>query len=178
MLAYHFTRDKLRDGRPVPPVGEWLEHEGEIDPCVCGLHASEHPFDALRYSPGNMLHRVALEGDLQPHGDPPDKWAGRRRRILATIDAEPLLREFARWCAIQVIDLWAAPPIVREYLETGDECRREAAREAAREAGAAGEAAWAAWAAAWAAAWEAAWAEQRAKFREMVEAAFAEKGGK
>jgi len=172
MLGYHFTGDKLRDGRPVPPVGEWLEHEGEIDPCVCGLHASEHPFDAMRYALGVTLHRVELEGDLQSHGDPPDKWVGRRRKIIASIDATLLLREFARWCALQVIHLWDAPQVVREYLETGDETLREAAWEAAWDAR---EAAWEA--AAREAAREAVWEGQRAKFKEIVEAAFAEEGG-
>ena len=199
MLGYHFTGSSLRDGRPIPPIGEWLEHEGEIVPCQSGLHSSECPFDALQYAPGNTLHRVELEGGLVPHGDPPDKWVGRRRKIVATIDAEELLRGFARWCALQVIDMWDAPPVVREYLETGDERKRDAARDAAREARAATRAAWAAWgaaratgAAAWAAsraAWGAAGearaarasravlAAQREKFREMVEAAFAENRG-
>jgi hypothetical protein len=131
MLGYHFTADTLRDGRPIPPIGEWLEHTGPIVPCKSGLHASEHPFDALQFAPGSMLHHVELEGDLVPHGDPVDKWVGRRRRRNATIDATDLLREFARWCALQVVDLWDGPPVVREYLETGDETKRETARAAA-----------------------------------------------
>ena len=144
MIGYHFTAETLRDGRAIPPIGEWLEHEGPIEPCVSGLHASEHPFDAFSFAPGNLLHRVELEGDLQSHGAPINKWAGCRRRILGSIDAEPILREFARWCALQVIHLWDAPTIVREYLEP----KRAAARDAA----------WAAaWAAAEAAAWDAAW---------------------
>jgi hypothetical protein len=134
MLGYHFTTDTLRDGRPIPPIGEWLEHTGPIVPCESGLHASEHPFDALQFAPGWMLHHVELEGGLVPHGDPVDKWVGRRRRILASIDATDLLRAFARWCVLQVIDQWDAPAVVREYLETGDESKREAARVAAWDA--------------------------------------------
>jgi hypothetical protein len=34
---------------------------------------------------------------------------------------EETLREFARWCALQVVHLWDAPEIVIEYLQTGDE---------------------------------------------------------
>ena len=142
MNGYHFTGDTLRDGRPIPLIGEWLEHDGPIEPCQSGLHASEHPFDALSVARGNMLHKVELEGDLQSHGDPINKWVGRRRKILATIDAEPLLREFARWCALQVM---------------GDESLRDAAGAAA---------------ATWDAARDAAWAAQREKFRELTEARF------
>ena len=176
MLAYHFTGDKLRNGDPVPPIGEWLEYAGKIVPCTSGLHASEHPFDALIYAPGNLLHRVELDGELQPHGYPIDKWVGRRRKIIATINAEPLLHEFARWCASSVLHLWDAPQVVREYLATGDESLRAAAGEAAWEA--ARVAAWAAAGAvareaARAAAGDAAGAAQRDHFAAMVEAAFA-----
>jgi hypothetical protein len=155
MKAYHFTSDTLTDGRPIPPIGEWLEHDGPVIPCESGLHASEHPFDALQFAPGNLLHLVEIEGDLRTHGTPVDKVVGRRRKIIATIDAEPLLREFARWCALQVIHLWDAPRIVREYLETGDESKRAAAEDAA-----------------WAATGTAAGAAQRSKLTEMVQAAF------
>ena len=151
MNGYHFTTDKLRDGRPIPPIGEWLIHEGPVVPCKSGLHACEHPFDAFQYGVGVLLHRVELDGDLVAHGDPTDKWAGRRRRILQTIDATDLLRAFARWCALQVIDAWDAPAVVREYLETGDESLR---------------------AAAWAAAGAAARAAQRERFAEMANTAF------
>ncbi len=53
--AYHFVGDTLRDGRPVPLDGEWLVHEGPAVMCESGLHASRHPYDALRYAPGNVL---------------------------------------------------------------------------------------------------------------------------
>jgi len=119
MFGYHFTSDTLRNGEPLPPIGEWLEHSGPIIPCASGLHMSEHPFDALIYAPGCLLHYVELEGDLQSHSK--DKWLGRRRKIIKTVDATELLQSFARWCALQVIDLWDAPDSVKRYLETGDE---------------------------------------------------------
>jgi len=197
MIGYHFTGERLWDGRPIPLIGEWLVHDGPVVPCKCGLHASEHPADALEYAPGPLLHRVELEGDLLPHGSPVGKWVGRRRRILATIDATGLLREYARWCALQVIDRWNAPSVVRQYLETGDESLRAAAQATVQAS------AWAsAWSAAWdaaraAAAWEAAaqaaardaaraaaraavawasaWVAQRQQLATMVDAAFAEK---
>ena len=164
-LYYHFTGPTLRDGSPIPPIGEWLEHVGPIVPCKAGLHASEHPFDALQYAPGNMLHRVELDGEIVPHEQ--DKVAARRRKITATIDAKPVLRAFARRVALDVIDKWAAPDVVRRYLETGDDNLRTAAQ------GAAWAAAQAAAAAARAAAQAAARAKYRKWFAEMVEEAFA-----
>jgi hypothetical protein len=164
--AYHFVSNTLRCGSPIPADGEWLEHEGVIEICRSGLHASLCPFDALQYAPGNTLCLVELEG---VEGRQADKVVARRRRIVARIDAEPLMREFARWSALQVIELWDAPDVVRQYLTTGDESLRDAARAAAWDA--ARDAAWdaaraaardAAWDAARAAAWDAAWDAARA----------------
>jgi len=131
MIGYHFTSETLRDGRPLPEIGHWIEHEGPIVPCESGLHASEHPFDALQYAPGPILHLVDLEGDLVGHGSPYDKHIGRRRRTLARLDATDLLWGFARWCALSVINKWPAPDVVRRYLETGDESLRTEAWVAA-----------------------------------------------
>ncbi|MET3929535.1 hypothetical protein ABIE51_001422 [Lysobacter sp. OAE881] len=174
-LAYHFVADTLRDGSPILADGEWLEHDGEVVICKSGLHASSHPFDALQYAPGKTLCLVEVEGVVTRQED---KLVAKRRRIVKRIDAEPLMREFSRWCALQVIELWDAPEVVRQYLTTGDESLRAAARDAARDAARA--AAWAAardaaWAAAWAAArdaaWAAAWAAARDAARDAARAA-------
>ncbi len=170
-IYYHFTDDKLRDGRPIPSIGKWLVHKGPLVPCESGLHASEHPFDALGFAPGNLLHRVVLRGEIVPHGSPVDKVCARQRKILQTVDATDLLRRFARRCALDAVEKYwpGAPKIVIDYLKTGEDSLRDAARDAAwaaagdaaqAEAGAAaGDAARdAAWAAAWAAAGDAAWA--------------------
>ncbi|WP_423176271.1 MULTISPECIES: DUF7666 domain-containing protein [unclassified Stenotrophomonas maltophilia group] len=200
LTAFHFVADTLRDGRPVPADGELLVHDGKVELCAQGLHASIDAFDALQYAPGNTLCLVELSGTIV-RGD--DKVAASERRIIKRIDAEPLICEFARWSALQVIELWDAPDVVRQYLTTGDESLRAAARDAAWDAAwdaardsaraAALDAAWAAaWAAAraaaraaaWAAArdsaraaardaaWDAAWDAQRERFNKMVRAAF------
>ena len=191
VTGWHFVGDTLRDGRPVPPDGEWLIHDGPVAPCESGLHMSEHPFDALRYAPGSTLCLVELAGDITPHGDPIDKWAGRRRRIICRKDVTALLRRFAADEALLVSHLWNMPDIVRQYLETLDESLRAAARAAAWSASDATRAAtWADAAraaaedATRAASWSAAWAasdvrrtamyraRQRADFERRVHALF------
>ena len=152
MLAWHFVGDTLRDGRPIPPDGEWLAHTGNLIMCKSGLHATRHPFDALKYAPGAMLCLVEVDGEIIEDAD---KLVCRRRRIIARRDATSMLREFARVQALSVAHLWQMPDIVRQYLETDDESLRDAAgaaawdatRDAARDATRD-----AAWAAAWAAA--------------------------
>jgi len=156
---YHFTGKTLRDGSPIPPIGEWLEHKGEVIMCKSGLHASPTAFDALQYAPGEVLHLVELDGEIIHEGD---KSVASRRKIVATIDATDLLRKFARTVALKVIHLWDAPAVVREYLETGDESKSDAAWAAARDA---------ARAAAWAAAWDAASDAARAAARVAARAA-------
>ena len=185
VLAYHFTAATLRDGSPIPPVGQWLTHVGPVVPCASGYHASVCPFDALQFAPGNMLHWVELRGEI--NGNHADKLVARERRILASVDFEQPLRDFARWNARQVLHLWDAPQVVRDWLETGDEKIRAAARDAARAAArdaARAAARAAATTAAWDAAWDAARYAARAaaryaardaardEFRRVVEAAF------
>lgn len=198
--AYHFTGEKLRDGSPLPAKGVWLKHKGAIELCESGLHASTHPFDALKYAPGNMLHLVEVRGDIQYRD--PDKVVARERRIIKSIDAEKLLRDFARWNARQVIHLWKdAPKVVLDYLKTEDESLMVTAwaeviarveegyaawaaalaasnTDAITEArGAAKFAAWAAggdavWVVAWNSAHDAYIKKARIKFNQMVKKAF------
>ena len=127
-IAYHFTGDKLRDGRSIPAVGEWLEETGELRICEKGLHASRTPFQALGFAPGFKLHKVEIEGIV---AETDDKLVARRRRIIATIDAKDLILSFARKQALSVIHLFDCPPILKKWLETGDESIRAEARDAA-----------------------------------------------
>ena len=156
MRAYHFVGATLRDGRPIPPDGEWLEHVGPLKLCSSGLHASKHTFDALQYAPGATVCLVEVDGDII---EDDDKLVASKRKIIARRNATDMLRAFARAQALSVIHLWCIPQVVREYLETGDESIRVAAWAAARNAALA--AAWAAWDAALAAAWDAALATAR-----------------
>ncbi len=130
-IAYHFVGATLRDGRPVPPDGETLVHSGELKMCVAGLHASLHPFDALRYAPGATLCKVEVFGKIL---EDKDKLCAQKRRIIARFDATELLYKFARLQALSVIDNWDAPDVVRQYLTTGDESLRRAASRAAQSA--------------------------------------------
>jgi hypothetical protein len=192
MKAWHFVGDKLRDGSPVPADGVKLIHRGKVIPCQSGLHASEHPFDALKFAPGPVLCLVECGGLIVPHGSPVDKIACSERTIIARMDATPLLRYFARQQALSVVHLWDTPQIVLDYL-MGDDAARDAARLAAWDAAwasarasamaaaraSARDAAWdaaraAAWDAAWAAAWDAARASAKNEFASLVHGAFAD----
>jgi hypothetical protein len=131
------------DGRPVQ-CGKTHTVEGELELCGNGLHASKRLIDALMYASGSILYRVELGGQIL-HGS--DKSCATERTYLARVDCDDILRTFARSCALDVIHLWDAPQVVKDYLATGDDSIRDAAGAAA---GAAARAA--ARAAAWAAA--------------------------
>ena len=129
-LAWHFCNGgTLRDGRPIPPDGVTLRHRGTVVPCERGLHASERLIDALEYAPGHTICRVRLGGTIVPHAG--DKYAASERTILWRTGGKEILKAFARQCALDVIHLWDAPTIVREYLTTGREDIRDAAWAAA-----------------------------------------------
>lgn len=167
VLAWHFVGATLRDGRAIPPDGEVLIHKGPLVICESGMHASERLIDALQYAPGNTLCRVRMSGKAVRQDD---KLATTERTILWRIDATDVLRAFARRCALDVAHLWEMPPVVRQYLETGDESLRAAVWAAAWDARAAARTVtWdAARTAARAAEWDAAWAARDARAAVMA----------
>ncbi len=133
-MGWHFsdTTECLRygDGRKIA-VG--VTHTVDCKPVLCesGLHASAYVLDALQYAPGPILWRVSLSGKIL---NGRDKSCATRRTYHARLDATNVLQDFARKCALDVIHLWSAPNIVREYLETGKEELRTDAYEAASNA--------------------------------------------
>jgi hypothetical protein len=152
-VFFHFTNDKtLRDGSPIPPIGEWLIFPGKPVICQKGFHASQHPMDALKYAPGFKLHLVELM-DIETEQE--DKVVAKGRKIIATIDSKPVILSCARKFASDVLHLWDAPEVVKKYLKTGDptlaNVAANAAAFAAYAANAAAYAAYAAYAAAYAA---------------------------
>jgi len=158
-VAYHFVGSTLRDGRPVPPDGVWLEHDGPIAIRESGLHASRRPWHALQFASGETLCLVEVDGVVEEAGN---KLVARRRRIVRRVDLTADLRAFALQCARGVLHLWDAPDVVRRYLESGDETLRAAAKAAAL-ADEGGDA--------WAAARDAALADERAYARTAAWAA-------
>jgi len=158
ILGWHFTEtDRLAHGddREIV-VGQTLRHEGKLVPCESGLHLSVRAVDALKYAQGNICWRVRGSVERLSHGDPVDKWVCRERTALWRVDAEKLLRRFARSCALDVVHLWNPPKVVLRWLVYGKVRDQAAARAAARAV---------AGAAAWDAAQDAAWAAAQAAAR-------------
>ncbi len=173
MMAWHWvmksdTGPVLRDGRPVV-VGEWVEHDGKLELCISGLHASEDILDALRYAPGAVVCRVECDGEIVRDTD---KLACTRRRVEWMIDAESVLRLFACDCAERALTRereagrepdarsWRAIEVARGFA-VGSATRDDLIAASAA-AWAAYDAANAAHAAAWAAYDAAAWAASAA----------------
>jgi hypothetical protein len=158
-LAWYFAKEdkKLRygDGRKIV-VGKSHLHRGDPVLCESGLHASVNILDALSFAPGPILYRVKLGGRMVACSD---KVASTKRTYLSEMDAATLLIDFARKCALDVAHLWAAPDVVRVYLESGREDLRDAARAAARDA---------AWVAARDPGRAAAWDAQNTRLTEMA----------
>jgi hypothetical protein len=83
------------------------------------LHSHEHPFDALYSGGGSMLHFLGIENGVQ--------------KVYEKLDVSETLREFARWCALQVIDIWDPPATVCDYLKTGNMKLQKETMEAAKQ---------------------------------------------
>ncbi len=151
MLAWYFAPKNGRlaygDGRK---IRKGVTHYVNSAPVVCqsGLHGNYRLIDALQYANSSIVYRIRLHGWKDSQND---KHCAQARTYLTDgVDIEDTLRAFARQCALDVIDRWDAPDVVRNYLETGDESIRQDAKSAARVA-------------AWLAAWSAAEAEAEAE---------------
>src|SRR5208282_4003197 len=138
--AYHFAGETLRNGEPIPLDGEWLYARArDLKMCEYGLHFSEHPLDALNYAPGFTCCLIEYGGKvLRQH----DKGCASERLIVARVDVKALCLKFARDCASDVLHLWDAPQVVKDFLATGDNAY--AAAYAANAAGGGASAAYAA----------------------------------
>lgn len=107
--AYHFLQadmTSLRGDEPPWLVGATRFATGEIVPCGNGYHGCPSLWDALRYAPGPMACLVRLEGDIRAHGDPVDKYAARKRTLLAAVDISKELRLYAADCAEHVLPIY------------------------------------------------------------------------
>jgi hypothetical protein len=153
MLGWHFVTNDKRlgygDGRIVA-VGKTytVPKNRPLEFCEYGLHASKRLIDALQYAPGSVICRVELS-DRVIHGD--DKAVGYKRRVIAMIEGEKVLHEFACRAAEYALTFVknpdprsiAAIQAKRDWLLCKiNDCQLAAARDAARDA--AGDAAWAA----------------------------------
>ena len=166
MKYWHFAamvdgKPVMRDGTPIEIGKRYILPEASM--CRFGFHGSPTPLMALDYAPGAWVSRRGiLVTDKQE-----DKVVGVECVHTVGADASDVLRKFGRMCALDVIDLWDAPPIVIKYLKTGNESIRAAAWDAAWDAARAA-ARDAAGDAARAAAWDAARAAQNKRLTRIL----------
>lgn len=110
--------------------------ETNLRPSLCkrGMHACRRLIDCLSHAYGNVICRVELSGYVKHDHE---KSVGMRRTVLQMTSneaGERILREFARYAALQVAHLWKEMPAqVRKYLEDGNEADLDAAIDAINE---------------------------------------------
>lgn len=180
MLGWHFVKNDRRlgyDDNRIVKAGRTykVSRDKPLSLCKYGLHASKRCIDALKYSPGSVVCRVELLGEIRHDTD---KSVAYERSVLWTLDAEMILHEFACRCAegaLKQVDNpdprsiaaikakrdWMAGKITDSELAAAEAAVKAAAwktawitaRNAAVSAYAAwGAACWTAWGAAWRAA--------------------------
>ena len=131
VLAWWFGPNRPLDGDGgVVTVGTRLRIPTPVELGKRGLQGSRYVLDALRYGSGPVLWRTRHSGTVI---DGEEQIISSVRTHLARIDdVAPILHAFVRRCALDVVGLWDAPTVVREYLETGAEDIRGAALDAAQ----------------------------------------------
>ena len=136
MTYWHFAA--MENGTPIMRDGTRIEvgKRYTVDTavmCCSGFHGSVRIMDALQYARGPWVSRRDIAGIIKDN----DKVCGTSCVHTIGIDATDVLRKFSRMCALDVLHLWDAPPIVVRYLKTGDESIRVAAWDAVWNAAAA-----------------------------------------
>ena len=139
--AWHFLSDDRRmqfGERELVEIGKTYQAEGKIKLCENGMHGSRRIIDALQYSPGAVICRVALWGEVQEQDD---KLVARNRKVISMIDATNILHEFACRCAEDALKkagikdkrCWKAIETKRKWLKgKATDNEWDAARYAAR----------------------------------------------
>ncbi len=121
------------DGRPVR-VGETHTVDGEIKPCVNGLHSSIGPASALANNRSSTVWVTKIGGNIVHHDD---KLVASERSYLYRVDVLAVLKQWARECALRVLPLarkhFSAVNymLVEHFLLTGADALRTSASNAA-----------------------------------------------
>ena len=110
MKGYYFDR-KLRE------QGEKIDHEGFVRISCSDLIVFNDPNKALSTESGFCLHEVMIEEKTNDNNEV----IGYQETVLRSVDMMDSILSYMRRCALDVIDLWDAPDIIRKYLETDNE---------------------------------------------------------
>lgn len=171
--AWHFLYGNWQTGydKLTVKIGEKLTYSGEMPPIIArrGLHASDRLIDALKHANGSVITAVECSGTvIEQRGD--DKFVCTERTALWGYDATDELRVFSRLVAKEALEKFfdedkfgKLDPVIKQWLETGDEQLRSAAESVARSVARS-----AARSAAHSAAWSAAESAQNEKLVAMI----------
>jgi hypothetical protein len=184
ILAWHFVRADRKLGYNASDLtvepGYIYSQKPPLEMCRRGMHASRKALDALEYTPGPVICRVACWGSV---AEDTDKLVCQHREVLAVADVSIELRRFACWCVRNTPTrngktVWDLLTDERSRLAVIAAERYCDGKATAAEMAAARDAAWnsawnftwnftrdAAWAAAWTAARSATWAAARGAAR-------------
>lgn len=105
IMGWHFVNNNRtleHDAQNVTvEPGYVYTYDSDLMPrlCVRGMHGSRRAIDALKYTPGPIICRVALWGDVEMGND---KLVARNREVLWMADATRELRLWVCWCVRQV----------------------------------------------------------------------------
>jgi len=133
MKAWYFAHESKKlqygDGRGIK-IGE--THTVDCVPQCCkeGLHGSVKLRDALSFAKGYIIYRVDINGKIDKQDD---KICGQSRTYLyGGVNVENELREFARWCVLEMMIKCGAPEVIVNYFKTGEESIRGSIKEKIR----------------------------------------------
>lgn len=102
MKAWHFLKAdrRMEQTDELVEVGKTYRIDGPIELGKNGLHGSVKPLGALKTASGPVVCRVNITGDIVRDEF---RLVGRSREVLWMYDASLVLHQFARLCALDVV---------------------------------------------------------------------------
>ena len=136
-------------------LNKWYTHEGELELCNAGFHASKELVSAMSYVTPGIIAKVEYRGEVI---EQEDKFVASEMRVIETYRfTKRMAVEWSIYCARQILKNWnsyaktdnrplKAIQAAEKWLRNPTKKNQEAAESAA------GSAAESAWSAAWSAA--------------------------
>ena len=96
--GYKFLTSDMRSmhGNAQWIIGKWCQHDGKLEICRSGFHASEDPYDSLQYVYGPRWFSIEAKGKILRDKD---KFVAREMRIVKELPTKRIAVKFAVACA-------------------------------------------------------------------------------
>ena len=109
MKGFKFLKDDLTSSNDPEQakwtLGKWRKHDGPLEMCRSGFHASEDPYNSLKYVYGPRWFKIEAKGKVLKDDD---KFVAEQMRIVKELPTKRIAVRFAIACARRTLNRFEA----------------------------------------------------------------------